>query len=352
LGLSAVTAAQSDALFRSFEKFDFSGGAAAAKALEEALKGTGVSLLELDAIARRNGIQLLDAKGRVVEGALDQLEKAIKQNIDTITHFGNTLSEQDARLRARDALGLGPNAGLPADVQALARTRDLELSGLDLDAALEAKIAGLDLNTAEGRQAFLEFNRMLFQMADNGQLTADQLGKFESVDELLGPITDAATGITALGESALDAANELSIVPRGFRSAALAFEAQIPGLTGEIPGTRRIDQPLVNVKDLLPKGLEIGDANTLLDRMIPEPITAAQLLDRLIEFGAIPATTALPALPGDGAALPQIAASLTSSGNVLAQIAASLSMVRPAPEFEASQRETTAVLSRLAELLA
>jgi hypothetical protein len=77
-----------------------------------------------------------------------------------------------------DALGLGPNAGLPPDVQALARTRELELSGLGLDAALEAKITGLDLNTEEGRQAFLEFNRMLFRMAENGDITADHLGTF------------------------------------------------------------------------------------------------------------------------------------------------------------------------------
>jgi hypothetical protein len=60
----------------------------------------------------------------------------------------------------------------------------------------------------------------------------------------------------------------------------------------------------------------------------------------------------LPALPGDGAALPQIAAALTSSGNVVAQIGGVTQRDPPGAEFEAGQRETTAVLSRLAELLA
>ena len=55
---------------------------------------------------------------------------------------------------------------------------------------------------------------------------------------------------------------------------------------------------------------------------------------------------------GDGAALPRIAASLGSTGNVLAQIAATLSTITAA-EAQASHRdETNAVLSRLAELLA
>jgi hypothetical protein len=89
---------------------------------------------------------------------------------------------------------------------------------------------------------------------------------------------------------------------------------------------------------------------------VPEPIqiSGAELLDRLVGVGALPSASLLPALPGDGAALPEIAATLTSSQNVLQQIAASLSVLRPelAPEGEASQRETIAVLSRLADLLA
>jgi hypothetical protein len=137
-----------------------------------------------------------------------------------------------------------------------------------------------------------------------------------------------------------------SIIPRGFRAQALSFEAQAaPGLVPVAP------PPPIEVSDLLSEGIEIGDA---LDRLIPQPIqiSGAELLDRLVTIGAIPASTALSNLPGDGAALPQLAASLTSSTNVLAQIAASLSTIRPVPEFEASQRETTVVLGRLADLLA
>jgi hypothetical protein len=186
---------------------------------------------------------------------------------------------------------------------------------------------------------------MLFQLAVDGKLTAEQLGTFASVDELLGPINDAASGINALSEASHAAANELSIVPKGFRSAVHSFEAQIPGLTESFPA-RRIDQPLVNLA---------VDATDALDRLIPQPIqiAGAELLDRLIAVGALPSTTGLPsALPGDGAALPQIAASLGSSQAVLAQIAASLSTLRPDPaETQVTMRETNAVLARLSDLL-
>ena len=212
----------------------------------------------------------------------------------------------------------------------------------------EGRFAGI--GGAENRRASLG----LLDAFKNGQLDASRLGKL-SREDILRILGDAAGLIESLGESALDAANERSIIPKGFRSAALAFEAQIPGLTAAIPA-RRIDQPLVNVKDLLPDGLEIGDADTLLNRLIPQPIqiTGAELLDRLIAVGALPGTMGLPtSLPGDGAALPQIAATLSSSNAVLAQIVASLSTLRPDPaETQAGQRETNAVLSRLAELLA
>jgi hypothetical protein len=82
-------------------------------------------------------------------------------------------------------------------------------------------------------------------------------------------------------------------------------------------------------------------------------ITQADVLDRVFGIETLAKAT-LPAFPGDGAALPQIVASLGSTGNVLARIAASLSTIRPdaTSEAQAGQRETNVVLTRLAELLA
>jgi hypothetical protein len=44
-------------------------------------------------------------------------------------------------MEREDRLGLGPRAGLPPEQQALERTRTIELQGLELDPATEARIA-------------------------------------------------------------------------------------------------------------------------------------------------------------------------------------------------------------------
>jgi len=175
--------------------------------------------------------------------------------VEAATHFGTSLADLSQVLATRDALGLGPNAGLPDDVAGLARTRELELGGLELDPALEQSIAGLNLETEAGRQAFLEFNRMLFTMAESGQLTAEQLGTFTSVQELLGPINDAATGIDAFSESVAEATKALSNIPEFFNLGAAELEAQRLA-PAELPEALRLVPPPVEELTLVPPPVE------------------------------------------------------------------------------------------------
>ena len=120
---------------------------------QAALDRLGFSMEELQAVAKRLGIDIDDG-GKLVGDALVALAKAVGVTIDRMTTFETSLSDREQVLATRDALGLGPNAGLPSDVQALARTREIQLTGLELDPLLEAQVAALDLSTEEGRQAF------------------------------------------------------------------------------------------------------------------------------------------------------------------------------------------------------
>jgi hypothetical protein len=301
----------------------------------------GITLEDLQRVAEMHGLDVLDSKGRIVGEALTQLEAAIIADIQAQLKWADTLDEQTQRLDLRAQLeGVGQDA-------AGAFARQLEAAGALGATVIDDAFRGIDLGDPEAvRRALLG---LLDAFETVGGIDARTLGKLGRED-FLRLLEEGAGFLDSFNQGLTDATNELSIVPRGFRNAALAFEAQIPGLEG----TRAVPlPPPITVNELLPDGLELNDVD-FLDRLIPQPIqiSGADLLDRLIAVGALPSSSLLPALPGDGAALPQIAASLTSSGNVLAQIAASLTTIRPAPEFEASQRETTAVLSRLAELLA
>jgi hypothetical protein len=311
------------------------------ESVDRQLREFGLTIADLDRAAQAHGLDVLDKKGRLVAEALTQLEAAIIADIQAQLKWADTLDEQTQRLDLRAQLeGVGQDA-------AGAFARQLEAAGALGATVIDDAFRGIDLGDPEAvRRALLG---LLDAFETVGGIDARTLGKLGRED-FLRLLEEGAGFLDSFNQGLTDATNELSIVPRGFRSAALAFEAQIPGLEG----TRAVPlPPPITVNELLPKGLELNDAD-FLDRLIPQPIqiTGAELLDRLVTIGAIPASTALPNLPGDGAALPQLAASLTSSTNVLAQIAASLSTIRPAPEFEASQRETTAVLGRLAELLA
>lgn len=203
---------------------------------QRALQEAGLSLEELAAIVKdQTGLDILDSKGHLVAGTLAQANAALQITIDQITHFGDSLDNRARVLETEDNLGIGPRAGLPENQQRLERTRDIELEGLNLDPATEARIRALDLGTEAGRQAFLAFNQMLFEMAKNGQLTAEQLGKFKNVDELLGPINDAADGLKAFTDATNDATRQLQGVPDFFNLAEAEFAARQAPLPTDRP---------------------------------------------------------------------------------------------------------------------
>jgi hypothetical protein len=212
--------------------------------LQEGLARAGLSLEEFEQIIKQQtGLDVLDSKGHLVAETLADAVAGLQAIVDASTHFATGISDQQRQLETAARLGL---SGFSPDTQVsrLEITRQIELENLTLDPELERRIQGLSLATEEGRQAFFEFQEMLFQMAKNGQLTAEQLGKFGSVDELLGPINDAADGVNAFKDATEAAAQRLGDlnIPAGFRRNALIFANASPG-----PAVAPITGPAVPV---------------------------------------------------------------------------------------------------------
>jgi hypothetical protein len=58
----------------------------------------GLTFADVNRVAKENGIDLLDKKGRIVAGTFDQLAKAIEINTALLTTYGDTLADQAAKV--------------------------------------------------------------------------------------------------------------------------------------------------------------------------------------------------------------------------------------------------------------
>ncbi|MBA2458992.1 MAG: hypothetical protein H0V43_08590, partial [Gemmatimonadales bacterium] len=184
------------------------------------LEKMGLSFEQLQRLADEYGITIL-ANGKLVGGALADLEDAILDSIQASLKFAKTLDDQvlAADLRATfTGAAQDPSAEFGRTLAAAGELGASEITKF---------FAGIDLSDPE---ALKRASLGLLDAFENGQLDAKKLGKL-SREDILRILGDSAALIELLGESALDAANELSIIPKGFRNAALAFQAQDPTAT-------------------------------------------------------------------------------------------------------------------------
>jgi hypothetical protein len=166
--------------------------------------------------------------------------------IEDARTFGNNIEDIQTQIETEDKLGIGGRSTDPR-VAELERTRELQLRGLDLDEATERRIQGLDLSPEEGRQEFLEFQRDLFRRAQAGELTEEELGLFENVNDLTTTINSAADGVNAF-EGALEDATRIiqGQVPEWFNVEEAIFKSRMaPNRPGDGAS--------------LPLGIEVGD---------------------------------------------------------------------------------------------
>lgn len=200
--------------------------------LSPVLKNLGISFAELNAIAKANGIQLLDEKGRIVAGAFEQMATILKGTIKSLTEFNRALLD-DLRTAAelrRDALDLPDTP-----VTRIQREYDFLFA---LAPNIAARFKDFDLTTSEEIAAFKaayikfidDFTRNLIPAADFGGLTKDQLVGISRI--ILGAFDDMASAAKGTADAARELTAELRNVPLGVkRLNAIRFDATLPEIS-------------------------------------------------------------------------------------------------------------------------
>jgi hypothetical protein len=170
-----------------------------ARILEEA----GLTVEEWAArIEQITGLDVLNEKGQIVAATLEQANRAIEEMVAAALVFSDTLDIFEQRMRVEEKLGIVPSR------TGLERQREVLLEGLDLGPLLEGQAAAFDLETTEGRAAFKEWLKTIYAMAAAGEIAAEELGKFENVDEVLNEIEEAADALAEAEEAAAEAIAE------------------------------------------------------------------------------------------------------------------------------------------------
>jgi hypothetical protein len=199
-------------------------------AFEASLAASGLTIEQWAArVQSLTGLDVLDDRGHIVAATLAQADAAFQKLNDEITHLGTSIEDQRQNQVNRDALGLSDRSRDPR-VAELQRQREIELGNLSLDPAEEARIQALDLTTAQGRAAFLEEQRSLFLRAQNGQLTAEQIGGFQNAQEVANAAGAAAAALDAFGKSLASETEKISLRSRLAgqpQDAASVFDRQI-----------------------------------------------------------------------------------------------------------------------------
>lgn len=178
------------------------------------LKNLGLTLDEVNAIAQANGIQLLDSKGKVIAGALDQLAEMIDISITALTTWSDSLDDQRERLNIRSLVN-----NLPDDP---AREFMEELSLLPT--ALSQMFSGINLATEQGREQVRAILNNILDIVDAGKLAEFGI-TLDDLTSILGPL---ATNLNELDSATRSLTESMTNVPTGFRIQAARFNAQTP----------------------------------------------------------------------------------------------------------------------------
>jgi tape measure domain-containing protein len=167
-------------------------GGKSGSSLSEVEKQYGISAQELGRIAQSMGIELFDSKGKLVAGALDQLNQALQLTIKAATQFSNSLDDIQKRQEAYNKLF--HVADTPAN-----KLKDAFeiLQKLSPELVTKMGLNNVNLATAEGRQILLKGLQDIFNLINSGALTPDLLGSFTDKNQLIDAILAASDALDA-----------------------------------------------------------------------------------------------------------------------------------------------------------
>jgi hypothetical protein len=203
------------------------------------LDALGLSFEQLQRVADEFGIEIL-ASGNLVGEALVQLQKAIIEATEEAFDFDPTVFQDQLTIERLESRAAGIDQ-TPAEIL----RQQLEAAGAVGADAVEQFFGGIDLGDPE---AIRDAVQAAIDAWKSGAIAIEDLGGLTREEwlEIIESGLDAADAMDGLSDAARDAVDAMLNVPRGFRQAALAFEAQDPG--GVAPN----------------RGRELGDALPLI----------------------------------------------------------------------------------------
>jgi hypothetical protein len=235
----------------------------------------GLTLEQVNKVAKDNGITLLDSKGRVVAGTFDQLAKALGITAQQLTTWGKGFADQlNLRKLIDRAAGL---EGSPS--------RDIQNSIAEIidqaGPSIDAMFKGIDATTEAGRDRLRSVILSLAKSIEAGTITLDQLGGFKNVQEFGGALGDVLDGLDAMADATAKVTDSLLSVPEGFKVALARFNAtaieEARKAIPKIPPVTVPPEPPVVIPTPIPPSIE--------SRPVPTKVTAE--IDRQLARMAI-----------------------------------------------------------------
>lgn len=252
--------------------------AVAAQILDSLAKDFGLSLAQLEKVARDNGIELLK-DGGLVAGSLEQLQEALGITTESLLTWGKTFDQMQSLQKLSDrAHGIEdtPARELANTIKSITDT-----AGPAIDALFE----GIDTSTKAGRD---QLRKVIAGLVDQielgagpGGLTLADLAGFKDVQELGGALSAALDGLDAFGGALGKATDSLLNVPEIFKLARVRFESALPDETltpptGPQPPTTVPPEPPVVIPPLV-----IDSLGRLPDVLATMPDRMAEGTDRI-----------------------------------------------------------------------
>jgi hypothetical protein len=178
----------------------------------------GITVEQLDALARQYGITITN-NGQIVGSALDEFAAALEIANKNIGQFAKNLDGE------RQRMDLLQNVN---DVeQTPERVLQNQISLLErFSPAIAAVFRGIDATTEEGRRALKAALVGLVQTIVAQGVTAEQLGTFGSLEELLSVLLTMEGAFDDLADATNRAVGAMTNVPSGFKLAYRIFESQ------------------------------------------------------------------------------------------------------------------------------
>lgn len=221
--------------------------------VERQLQRFGLTFADLQRVAKENGIQLLDSKGRIVAEAFDQLAKAIGLNVELLTTYGDTLADQTAKLDLRSNV-----FDIEQTPQQIIKDQLALLQKLAPD-LFQQFFAGID---PADTSAVEEANRRMTEALLSGAIDLSQYGNLLNKEELARIITGLETGLDGLADATNKATESMLNVPTWFRTNQIRFESvdpfMPPSATPEPPAPPTPLPPGVGKPPLGPGGVNAG----------------------------------------------------------------------------------------------